>query len=84
MLLTAADFSLSDSDASDGISSSVDLLKFMRAEEIKRLEEHRKSDRDLFPSLGDFKREEDDLGLPINAKHSSSQISEDEAGREEV
>ena len=46
MLLTAADFSLSDSDASDGISNSVDLLKFMRAEEIKRLEEHRKSDRE--------------------------------------
>ena len=84
MLLTAADFSTSDSDVSDGISNSVDLLKFMRAEEIKRLEEHRRSDRDLFRSFGDFKREEDDLGLPINTKQSSPQISEDGVGNEEV
>ena len=84
MLLTAADFSMSDSDASEGMSHSVDLLKFMRAEEIKRLEEHRESDRTLFVSLGELigvpKREGDDLGLPIDAKQSGAQALENEAG----
>ena len=84
MLLTAADFSISESDASDGLSNSMDLLKFMRAQEIKRLEEHRESDRNLFFSLGGPKREEDDLGLPIEAKQSGVQTSDNEAGREEV
>lgn len=84
MLLTAADFSISESDASDGLSNSMDLLKFMRAQEIKRLEEHRESDRNLFFSLGGPKREEDDLGLPIEAKQSDAQTSDNEAGREEV
>jgi hypothetical protein len=83
MLLTAADFSMSDSDASDGISNSVDMLKFLRSEEIKRLEEHRESDRSLFFGLGGFKREEDDLGLPIMDRQSGSQTSENEAGNEE-
>jgi len=83
MLLTAADFSISDSDASDGISNSVDMLKFLRSEEIKRLEEHRESDRSLFFGLGGFKREEDDLGLPIVERQSGSQTSENEAGNEE-
>jgi hypothetical protein len=83
MLLAAADFSISDSDASDGISNSVDLLKFMRAEEIKRLEKHRESDRRFFFSPADL-REEDDLGLPIKPKQSGAQTSENEAGTEEV
>ncbi len=48
MLLAAADFSISDSDASDGLSNSVGMLKFLRSEEIKRLEKHRESDRSLF------------------------------------
>jgi hypothetical protein len=74
MLLTAADFSISDSDASDRISNSVDLLKFMRAEEIKRLAEHRESDRSIFFSLGDLS-EKDDLGLPVKAKQSGAQTS---------
>lgn len=80
MLLTAADFSISDSDAADGISNSVDLLKFMRTTEIKRLEEHRESDRTFFSSLGAPKREEDDLGLPIKAEQSGAQTSENEIG----
>lgn len=84
MLLTAADFSISDSDASDGLSNSMDLLKFMRSEEIKRLKEHRESDRSLFFSLGGPKREEDDLGLPITAKQSDIQTADSEAGEEKV
>lgn len=84
MLLTAADFSISDSDASDGISNSVEMLKFLRAEEIKRLAEHQESDRSSLYWLGDFKREEDDLGLPIIDKQSGSQTSGSEAGNEEV
>jgi hypothetical protein len=83
MLLTAADFSISDSDASDGISNSVDMLKFLRSEEIKRLEEHRESDRSPLYGLGGFKREEDDLGLPTMDRQSGSQTSENEAGNEE-
>jgi len=88
MLLSAADFSISDSDASDEISRSVDLLKFMRGEEMKRLEEHRKSDQALFIPLGELmggpKREEDDLGLPIRARRSGDQTSDNENGKEEA
>jgi hypothetical protein len=78
MLLTAADFAISDSDASGGISNSVDLLKFMRTEEIKRLEEHRKSDQAFLFSLSGFKRKEDDLGLPIMDSAGGPLISHEE------
>lgn len=84
MLLTAADFSISESDASDGLSNSMDLLKFMRAEEIKRLAQHRESDQKLFFSLGGPKKEKDDLGLPIEATQSDAQTADNEAGKEEV
>lgn len=74
MLLAAADFSISDSDVSERLSNSMDLLKFIRAEEMKRLEEHRESDRNLLFWMGD--RKEDDLGLPIKSEQSSAQTSE--------
>jgi len=83
MLLTSADFSISDSDASDEISNAVDMLKFLRSEEIKRLEEHRESDRSHIYGLLGFKSEEDDLGLPIMKRQSSPQAPEDEAGSEQ-
>jgi hypothetical protein len=78
MLLTAADFSISDSDASEGISISVDMLKFLRSEEIKRLKDHRESDRSPLYGTRDSKIEEDDLGLPIMDRASDPPISPEE------
>jgi len=73
MLLKAADFSIPDSDVSHGISNSVDMLKFLRSEEIKRLEEHRACDRSPLYGLGNFKREEDDLGLQVMKRQADTQ-----------
>lgn len=81
MLLAAADFSISDSDTSHAMSNSVDLLKFMRTEEIKRLEEHRERDWSFF-SLGNRKDQEDDLGLRIKTEPLGEQESGDEPGND--
>jgi hypothetical protein len=59
------------------------MLKFLRSEEIKRLKEDRESVCFLSSTLDGFKREEDDLGLPIMKRESGSQTSENEAGDEE-
>ncbi len=73
MLLTVADFSISDSDASDGISNSVDMLKFLRSEEIKRLKNRRESDQSPLYGTRDSKIEEDDLGLPVMKRQADTQ-----------
>jgi hypothetical protein len=77
--LAAADFSISDSDASDGISNSVDLLKFMRAEEVKRLELHRESDRRFFRRVTSEKKTT--LACRLKAEQSGAQTLDNEAGK---
>jgi len=83
MLLTAADFSMSDSEASRELSNSMEMLKFLRSEEMKRLEEHRASDLSLFSFLDGSKREVDDLGLPVVNRQTGAQTSVYEAHGEE-
>ena len=79
MLLTAADFSISDSEFSQRITDSTEMLKFIRDREIKELGDDREFSRHLFaPLINILNEREDDLGLPIKAKPSTPETSEDQ------
>ena len=76
MLLTAADFSIPNAEASERMNSLLGTLRFGREREMRRLEEDREYDRSLTSFLGDFR--EDDLGLSIEAAPPNDQKPEDQ------
>lgn len=79
MLLLAADFSIPDSKALEDMTNIMETLRFARNRQIERLEEDREYDKSVVSSLGmGPAAAEDDLGLPIPAKPSDAQTSEDQ------
>jgi hypothetical protein len=69
MLLTAADFSIPDSEAAESMTNSLETLRFGREREIKKLKEDREFDQSITLGFGTA-GEEDDLGLPVEAAPS--------------
>lgn len=76
MLLTAADFSISNDEVSKEIDQSVSLLKYLRDREMERMKNDRQLDE--YANLFGFDIVHDDLGLPISVKPSTSHRAEDQ------
>jgi len=76
MLLTAADFSVSNADVSKELSESVSLLAYLREREMERLAQDRQFE--YFAKALGIEYPRDDLGLPTKTKPSASQVSEDQ------
>jgi 20S proteasome alpha/beta subunit len=75
MLLATADFSMTDPMLTERIESLIGTIKFVRDEEMSKLQEDRKFAQSL--SIFGETRLQDDLGIPIRTSISESQTPED-------